>query len=411
MAGPVADATSPVSSRALLVSTDASSRRAEAFQIFILKLVGFCNLNCSYCYMFNSADQSHASKPRYMSSEIALLSLRAIERQMKDAGTASASLTLHGGEPTLWPVQSFRALLEEIERLRRNGISLDLSLQTNLWQKPKPELLELCIAHDVGIGVSLDGPQRFNDVNRFDFAGHGSYKKILANAQSLIDEGFGRLLAGFLCVMQPAVPPEDFLAWVASLPVTKIDLLWPIHFNAANTPWQGDGEARYATAPLYGIWLEKLFEAWWDADNPDIDIQLFSRAVEAELGGRRATDMLGAHSFKTVVVNTDGAIELADYFRTAADGGSRTGHSILTDPFDAILHDRRFKSLHRAAERVPAHCRSCDHVTTCGGGTLSGRLDSQGNVSARRSVLCHDHKRFFDAVARRVREELRSATR
>jgi uncharacterized protein len=374
------------------------------FRIFILKLVSFCNLNCSYCYMFNSLDQSHAEKPRFMPPEIAVRSLRAIEVHLARSGRKSASITLHGGEPTLWPVDSFRTLFAEVERLRDRGLSLDLSMQTNLWQRPKAELLELCVRHRVGLGVSLDGPPRVNDANRTDFAGHGTYDRILQNVRWLIDAGFGELLLGFLCVMQPDIEPEDFLEWVASLPVTQVDLLWPIQYTAENPPWTDD-EVRYRQAPRYGRWLESLFEAWWLADRPEWNIQLFTRAVEAELGGRRTTDMLGAHSFSSVVVNTDGAIEMADYFRTARDGGSSTRYSILADEFDALARDKRFQKLHRAARTIPTTCRSCRHVQGCRGGTLSGRLNASGEVAGRRSVLCHDHLRFFDTVARHVEEQ------
>jgi uncharacterized protein len=354
--------------------------------------------------MFNSLDQSHVEKPRFMSPEIAVRSLHAIENHLAYSDQKSGSITLHGGEPTLWPVESFRVFLEEAERVRGRGLALDISLQTNLWLKPKEELLDLCSKHRIGLGVSLDGPRTINDTNRTDFAGHGSYEKVLRNVRWLIDKGFGDLFLGFLCVMQPDVKPADFLEWVASLPVTRVDLLWPIHYTAANPPWT-DSRARYRRDPRYGRWLEALFEAWWVADRPEWDIDLFTRAVEAELGGQRATDMLGARSFASVIVNTDGAIEMADYFRTASDGGSATGYSILRDDFDALAHDKRFRKLHRAARAIPRSCRSCTHVRTCQGGTLSGRLDSSGRVTARRSVLCYDHLRFFDSVARRVEEE------
>jgi len=373
------------------------------FRIFILKLVGFCNLNCSYCYMFNSLDQSHVEKPRFMPPDIAVRSLHAIEVHLARSDLKSASITLHGGEPTLWPVDSFRIFLEEVERVRDRGISLDISLQTNLWQKPKVQLLELCAKHRVSLGVSLDGPRRINDANRTDFAGRGSYDGVLRNVRWLIDSGFGDLFRGFLCVMQPDVKPKDFLEWVASLPLTRVDLLWPIHYTASNPPWTD--MARYQRDPRYGRWLESLFEAWWDADRPEWDIDLFTRAVEAELGGQRATDMLGARSFSSVIVNTDGAIEMADYFRTARDGGAATGYSILEHDFDALARDERFRKLHRAARTIPRSCRSCRHVRTCEGGTLSGRLDASGQVSTSRSVLCPDHLRFFDAVARRVEEQ------
>jgi uncharacterized protein len=387
-----------------IVQGRGGSAGETTFRTFILKLVSFCNLNCSYCYMFNSLDRSHVEKPRYMSPEIAVRSLHAIEVHLACSDQKSASMTLHGGEPTLWPVDSFRIFLEEVESVRNRGIALHLSLQTNLWQKPKMELLELCAKHRVGLGVSLDGPSRVNDLNRTDFAGRGSYNRVLRNVRWLIDGGFGDLFLGFLCVMQPDVEPADFLEWVASLPLTQVDLLWPIHYTAANPPWT-DSEARYRRDPRYGKWLESLFEAWWIADRPEWDIDLFTRAVEAELGGQRATDMLGARSFGSVIVNTDGAIEMADYFRTARDGGSSTGYSILKDDFDTLARDERFRKLHRAARTIPKSCRSCKHVRTCEGGTLSGRLDASGRVTARRSVLCHDHLRFFDGVARRVEEQ------
>lgn len=383
----------------------AAARGPHAFRILILKLTAFCNLNCSYCYMFNSLDQSHARKPRHMSPEIALRSLDAMEAHLARAGVTSSALTLHGGEPTLWPLASFRLLCDGIARMRARGFTLDIAMQTNLWQRPKRELLELCREHEVGLGVSLDGPRAANDANRIDFAGHGTYEKILGNVRWIIDSGYRDVLGGFLCVMQPGIDPEAFLAWVAALPVPRVDLLWPIEFNPAHTPWARGESRRYAAAPLYGEWVTRVFEAWWRLDRPDVEVRLFANAVASELGGVRASDMLGERSFDTVVVNTDGAIEMADYFRTAKDGGSVTGYFIHTDEFDDLTHDARFLRLRRAAETSPAACRPCPHLRVCRGGTLSGRLDANGEVSAKRSVLCADHKRFFDTVKARVAAE------
>ena len=355
--------------------------------------------------MFNSLDQSHADKPAFMSPEIAIASLRAVETHLVHADEKSAFITLHGGEPTLWPLESFRRFLAEVARIRRDGIALNLSLQTNLWQRPKLELLELLINHHVGLGLSLDGPRRANDANRTDFAGRGSYDRILENVRWIIDAGFGSLLGGFLCVMQPAIDPEELLDWVASLPVTRINLLWPIEYNLEKKPWRDGDEHEYAINPRYGKWAEAVFDAWWRRDRPDLRIQLFVDAVEAELGGGRTTDMLGALSFGSLVINTDGAIELADYFRTAKNGGSWTGYSIPYDSFDTVTRDERFAKLRRAAETTPEACQSCTHLPFCRGGTLSGRLNASGEVTSERSVLCHDHMRLFDIIARRVEGE------
>lgn len=376
-----------------------------AFRNFILKLTGFCNLNCSYCYMFNSLDRTHTGMPRHMSVATAIATLRRIDAHLKDAESRAGHISLHGGEPSLWPVDSFRALLAEIGRLRENGLSFDVSMQTNLWQRPKAELLELLVEHDVGLGVSLDGPRATNDANRFDFAGHGTHDRVLANVDWMIARGFKNLLRGFLCVMQPRIEPEEFLEWLSSLPVTRIDLLWPIEFNLNHVPWADGGEAGYASAPLFGEWAARLYEAWWRLDRPELDIRLFTDALDSQIGVARSTDVFGARSFGSIVVDTDGSIELADYFRTSKDGGCRTGYSVLHHDFDTVRRDARFARLRMAAERVPQACRSCRHVRMCSGGALSGRLDASGELSARPSVLCHDHMRFFDTVAGRLEEE------
>ncbi|MBI3678065.1 MAG: radical SAM protein [Proteobacteria bacterium] len=374
------------------------------FGVFIVKLTGFCNLNCSYCYMFNSADRSFERKPKYLDRDVALAALRRIGSHVGRGPTKKASIVLHGGEPTLWPLESFQAFFDEIERLRDGGIACDVSMQTNMWQRPSRALMELCRRHRVGLGISLDGPLEINDLYRQDFAGHGSYRKIIANVQALLDEGYGDVIGGFLCVMQPAIAPAAFVQWVAGLPMSRVDLLWPLQFNKVHTPWAAGGEAPYTRDPKYGKWAEEVFEAWWSLDRPDIHIRMFNDAIEARLGGGRSTDMMGALAFHSLVINTDGDIEMSDYFRTSIDGGCATGYSVLRDDLEAVARDSRFAAMKRAAETAPRRCRSCKHLGICGGGTLAGRLDAAGNVTAEPSVLCADHMRLFDTIARRVDE-------
>ena len=61
---------------------------------------------------------------------------------------------------------------------------------------------------------------------------------------------------------------------------------------------------------------------------------------------------------------------------------------------------------HERLEAPPVRCRTCPHIAICQGGTLSGRLDGTGRILPQPSVMCHDHMRFFDVVARRVQAAL-----
>jgi uncharacterized protein len=369
---------------------------------FIVKLTGFCNLDCTYCYMFNSLDRSFEHKPKQMDADVAAAAVRAVAEYQRARSGERATVVLHGGEPTLWPMKSFHRLFAELGRADPAGPGIEVTMQTNLWRRPPKALLSLLRQHGGSLGISLDGPREINDAYRVNFAGRGSYDRIIDNVHWLADEGFGDLIGGFLCVMQPAIEPNAFVDWVDSLPIPRVNLLWPLEHNQSSPPWREAGELAYAAHPRLGDWTAAVFEAWWRRDRPDIEIRLLQEAVEARLGGKRTNDLLGARCFDSAVVNTDGAIELADYFRTSKDGGSATGLSVLTHGFASLEDDPRFRRLKAAAETLPAKCRSCDHVRHCQGGTLSGRLDAEGEVTDKPSILCHDHLRFFGSVARHV---------
>ncbi len=370
-----------------------------ALRNFILKLTGFCNINCSYCYMFNSHDRGFEHKPKYMSAQVAVATLRGIEAYLRKAGADRAAIVLHGGEPSLWPPASFEAFFDELRRVRGTGLAIDVTMQTNLWRRPSKRLLQLFREHDASFGISLDGPRTVNDANRVTFTERGTYDRVIQNVRSLLDDGHGGLIGGFLSVMQPQVPPDDFLAWVCGLPVTRVNLLWPLEYNRANPPWGSDRKAAYAANPRYGAWAAAVFDAWWRLDRPDVEIKLFQDAVVTRLGAQRSGDMLGAVAFRSMVVNTDGELELSDYFRTSRDGGASTGLSVESHPIAAFVGDPRVARLRAAAQALPPRCRRCRHAGVCGGGTLSGRLNDDGEVTAGPSVLCHDHMRLFDAIA------------
>lgn len=147
------------------------------FRSVIMKLTAFCNLNCSYSYMFNQADRTYSRIPKHLPLATALLCLDRVQEHLSSHGERSFNVTLHGGEPTLWPLASFRQLLRRAEAIRAAGLDLRVSMQTNAVRIP-PGLLELLAEHDVPLGISIDGPQSYNDSTRVTHGGGGSYDQV-----------------------------------------------------------------------------------------------------------------------------------------------------------------------------------------------------------------------------------------
>lgn len=376
--------------------------RALMFTSFILKLTGYCNLNCSYCYMFNSADQGFARKPTSMMPETAEAAVAAIGTHARRHGIDAVAIALHGGEPTLWPLEHFLRLFDAIAALRASGIAVDLAMQTNMFKLPSTQLLDALAAAGGKLGISLDGPAQFNDAARVDFADHGSHDRIVSNVRQLIADGHGDLIGGFLSVMQPDIAPDEYLEWLAALPVTRATLLWPLEPNQITPPWQD--QQLYAVSPRYGTWLTEVFDCWVERDSLDLQIRFFDETMQSLLGGPPQRDDIGPWAFHSAVINTDGAIELTDYLRTAADGAGETGFNVVQHTLDDVADSLDFRARKLAAEQQPVRCGRCPYWQACRGGTLSGRLDGQGRITDQPSVLCHDHLHFYGHVAARLAE-------
>ena len=84
------------------------------FRSAIVKLTAVCDIDCTYCYMFNQADKTFTRMPARMPLPTALRLLDRICDYHPQGSAEPFSIVLHGGEPMLWPDASFAALLSHM---------------------------------------------------------------------------------------------------------------------------------------------------------------------------------------------------------------------------------------------------------------------------------------------------------
>ena len=352
----------------------------------VLKLTETCNLDCIYCYMFNSEDRTYTRVPKFMRPETGLQVLDRIEEYLQTYPNAHLRLVLHGGEPTLWPETSMVPFLEKAAWLRTRTKRLGIGLQTNLFEYNAAWLTRVAAAGG-SIGVSLDGPRAYNDLRRVTHGGGGSYDRVIQNLMRLEEDGLLPYFGGILSVADPDIAPAEYFEWIQTLPKKRVSILWPIHYN-------------YDTPPsrAYGAWYAELFRLWTDADDPTIHIRFFRDVLKRTLGSTDHGDSVGGDGLNSIVVNTDGQYERHDYLRYFADGAVRTDfnvreHSIAAATGDVVI--RRCADLRNA---LPPECTDCTHRDVCGGGFVANRLGGGSMGLERKSVMCADHMTFFDAV-------------
>jgi uncharacterized protein len=336
-----------------------------------------------------------------MRSETALLLLDRVEEHLLATNSSRFSLVLHGGEPTLWPLESYVAFFDRIKRLRQAGLDIRVLLQTNAIRL-SDDLLDLYAENDIRLGISLDGPQSYNDVYRIDHAGRGSYRSVMKTVDHMQSRDLGHMIGGFLTVANPEIPPAAMVRWADELPVRVLDLLWPMEFNYDRPPWSDGRHGAYRRNPRYGRWFAETFEEWWSRDDPSLVIRLFFETILVLLGSPRHTDMLVNDKLGMFVVNTDGGIEYHDYFRSYQDSGTRTRFRLEDNSIAELVEDALFSFCMQLGDHLPAECADCAVAYPCGGGFLPGRMKQGTALPDRRSVLCYDQFVYHQKVLEHV---------
>jgi uncharacterized protein len=112
--------------------------------------------------------------------------VRTLFEQVFASGWASDELTViwHAGEPLVVPPAFYENAFQTIAALRPQSVRVRHSMQTN-GMLISPEWCELFKRWHVGVGVSIDGPRRFNDANRLTRTGRSTFDQALAGLRLL----------------------------------------------------------------------------------------------------------------------------------------------------------------------------------------------------------------------------------
>jgi uncharacterized protein len=364
------------------------SFRADHLQ-FVLKVASRCNLNCSYCYMYNKADSSWARRPPIMSDEVLDAALTRIRTHCLSAGQEQVSITFHGGEPCLVKPQRFEAWCRKIERSLKDVAECSLSIQTN-GTLLSPQWAEIFLEHKIDVGVSVDGLPHVHDSNRIDHQGKGSY--------AATEKGLSFLRAAgvplrFLCVIQPGRDGLAIHRHLAGLGAVSIDYLLPDHTHDTIQAVR----KRFGPHPC-ADYLLPILDDWFASQSLELKVKIFWNMAWLVLGGDSRIDMFGNRPLSFLFVDTDGSIQGLDVLRVCGEGVVETGLNVRDSSFIDV---KRLSEIHRRTVfegvELPAGCAACAEADTCGGGYLPHRYSAARHFD-NPSVWCRDLLMLFARV-------------
>lgn len=370
------------------------------FHTFILKLFSRCNLNCTYCYMYNLADRTFERQPWEMTGEVIDSMLFRVREHLDAHDKTTAHFVLHGGEPLLGGARYLQTLFTRIDSVLDPALyRVKIGIQSNgiLF---KPDIGDLLLARGASIGISLDGPPEINDIHRVDLRGGGSTARVERALRRLNTPEYRRAFAGFLVVIDIDADPLSVYRYLAKFQPPSIDFLLP-YDNYDRRP---KGKADFESTP-YADWMLAIFREWWSSKST-IRIREFDNIIRLLLGGHSKVESFGLDPVDLVVVETNGDIELVDSLKGTFEGATHLGFNVGRNSFDEAATHNMVELRRLGLEGVSPTCQTCSEVTICGGGYLPNRYDKV-NGFRNPSIYCADLKVMIAAVRQALQEAAR----
>lgn len=371
------------------------------FHTYIWKIASRCNINCSYCFIYNMEDTRWRRQPALMSDEVAARAAAQARRHCERNGKRRVSFVFHGGEPLLGGARHLRRVAAIIrDEFRGTGIEPDIGIQSNglLFTE---EVGDALLEAGATLGISIDGPPEVNDRHRVDHAGRPTSAALEDRLRLLRSERYRPLFAGFLCVIDPETDPAGVIDYLLSFDPPGLDLLLP-HHNHLHPP---KGKEADPDATPFGDWLASAFDRWVARPTPT-RIRIFESIIAGLCGAPSGVESLGTGAVDLVVVETNGEVEAVDSLKSTFDGATELGLNVFDHDFDEVALDLRVRSRQLGAGGLCRTCRECSLVEVCGGGYLPHRYAGGGSFD-NPSIYCADLMRIIDHIRGRVLRELR----
>ncbi len=364
----------------------------RALDWVIFKIAQRCNINCSYCYVYNMGDDSWKSRPKFVSDEIVhSLGVR-IAEQCERYKLPIFNIEFHGGEPLLIGIRRFREVVGILNGYATN-YRIKYHLQTNGILLSEP-WLEAFAELGVSFGISFDGPPEIADVFRIDHQGRGTTNRVSKNIRSYGGSAnFKATFGGVLCVvMNPDIDERKLIDWFVMHDIGGIDFLLPDANYFSPLP-------PLYTPELYGKFLVRAFDYWVSLDANAPNIRLFDYIIRGLTGEVTGLDSLGGDLSLLCVVESDGSIGISDVGRICPP--------LRIDKLNILDHALNLHSEIYDIEnlqKLSVTCASCKHLRSCRGGYLPHRFD--GTSFQNPSYYCSALYEISEHIYRYLKTEL-----
>jgi uncharacterized protein len=302
----------------------------------------------------------------------------------------------HAGEPMVLPVSYYEDMFQLIQRLAGPDIEIMHSFQTNgtLISEAWCDLIE---KWNVNLGLSIDGPAEFHDLNRKYRNGKGSFDAAQRGLELVQKRGIPFYVISVLTVTSLQHPDKMFDYYVRSG-------VENVCFNieekeGVNSSSDLVDSPRFEE--LYRAFLRRFYELGIEHRKAMVvrEFETCLRAIQGygKFMGNEQTDPL-----EIVSVDCDGNVstfspELLGMEHPAY--GSFSFGNLLSDDFETIAKRVEDSKLYADIRAGIRRCKDeCEYYGVCGGGAPANKIYENNSADSTETVFCRSYQIGIDVA-------------
>ena len=366
----------------ITVITVEDKNASEGLDTVLVKVASRCNINCSYCYVYNMGDDNWKNLSKFMSDET-IAGLCDSLKELVENQKKCFSVVLHGGEPFLLGTKKLSYLLKSLREVLPEHYPI--SIQTNGILITNT-ILDICSQYKASVAVSIDGPEHVHNKYRVNHKDAGTFDEVLNGFDILLNHSDSQFLnAGLLAVIDPLSSASEVYHFFKTLSAPSVDFLYK--------------DGNHSKLPLnkvsidsteYGEWMTELLQTYL-ADSEPIQVRVLDDMLKVLLGGIVTKEGLGITDFAIVIIDTDGTIMKNDTLKSTYNGADKFKDSfnIKDIKLGDFLRSEEFAAYREMQRPTNPKCLSCPELHVCGGGMILNRWSNEEGFN-NPSVYCSD---------------------
>ncbi len=357
---------------------------SREFQVFAKPVGAICNLDCVYCYYLEKEQLFPSGKSLRMTDEVLE---KYIIQQIEATTDPVIHYAWHGGEPTLFGLDSFRKIVQ-FQRKHKpankeiiNGIQTNGSLLDETW-------CEFFAAEHFIVGISIDGPEEIHNRYRLTKDKRPTFKQTMRGYDLLQKY---RVHTEILCVVNSQnvhlpLPVYRFFKQINAGYITFLPLV-------EQQPGQDSGVTP-ETVPsgAFGDFLCTIFDEWVSRDIGQVKIQIIEEATRTAFNQEHTLCIFKKRCGGVPVVEHNGDFYSCDHYVDPDHFLGNIVHRSLAEFLDSPVQ----KAFGQAKlDTLPQYCLQCAVRDMCNGECPKNRFIQTPDGEPGLNYLCEGYRKFF----------------